>query len=111
MNRGHVGPIGRGRTPANYGGHSPRRSSCGRVLDDEQPASINGDVDHSTGLGGEDSGCQSDNSTCNSAQYLADNAVNRVYPELVAPAAGNYSLTPATAAALAAQRVAIPAFN
>jgi hypothetical protein len=42
---------------------------------------------------------------------LADNAVNRFYPELVAPAAGNYALTPATAAALAAQRVAIPAFN
>lgn len=70
-----------------------------------------GDAEHSSGLGGEDSGCRSDNATCNVGQYLADNAVNRVYPNLVAPAAGNYALTPATAAALAAQRVAIPAFN
>lgn len=70
-----------------------------------------GDAEHSSGLGGEDSGCRSANATCNVGQYLADNAVNRVYPKLVAPAAGNYALTPATAAALAAQRVAIPAFN
>ena len=70
-----------------------------------------GDADHGSGLGGEDSGCRNDNATCNIRQYLADNAVNRFYPELVAPAAGNYALTPATAAALAAQRVAIPAFN
>ena len=70
-----------------------------------------GDAEHGTGLGGEDSGCRADNLTCNNDQYLADNSINRFYPELIAPEVGNYALTPATAAALAAQRVAIPAFS
>ena len=70
-----------------------------------------GPADHASGLGGEDAGCRDSNPTCNEDQYRADNAVNTVRPDLAGPAAGNYALTPSSAAALATRTAAIPAFS
>ena len=70
-----------------------------------------GPADHASGLGGEDAGCRDANPTCNEAQYLADNAVNTMRPELVNPDSGNYALMPSSAVALATRTAAIPAFG
>jgi hypothetical protein len=37
-----------------------------------------------------DSGCQNSNSTCNKAQLLRDNSINKIQPQLVNPSAGNF---------------------
>ena len=39
---------------------------------------------------GGDSGCQGSNPTCNEAQFIADNAVNTLEPQMVDPAAGDF---------------------
>jgi uncharacterized protein (TIGR03437 family) len=49
----------------------------------------NGPASHSLGLGS-DTGCQPSNPTCNEVQIRADNAINTLEPQLIAPAAGDY---------------------
>lgn len=49
----------------------------------------NGPASHSLGLGSS-TGCQPSNPTCNEAQILADNSINRLEPQLVNPANGDY---------------------
>jgi hypothetical protein len=66
----------------------------------------NGPADHQLGVG---DGCAPDNSTCNEAQILADNAINTTQPQLRDPANGDFSLTDESRAAMPAT-VPIPDF-
>ncbi len=53
----------------------------------------NGPQDHPLGID-ESSGCQDSNPTCNAAQLTARNTINRVEPQMVNPAGGNYRPAP-----------------
>ena len=85
--------------------YGPRRPSAGSnipnpaVTDDNLVLAgnvfWNGPADHPLGVGGE--ACQSANPTCNVAQLLADNSLNRVQPLFVDAAAGDWRLANAAA--------------
>lgn len=53
----------------------------------------NGLPDHSLGLGDE-SGCQNNNPTCNQSQLLAENSINTIEPQLIAPTASDFRPQP-----------------
>ena len=70
-----------------------------------------GPAGHPSGLGRDDTGCAPDNPTCNEARYYADNAINSIEPQLVAPRAGNFTVAPSSAAALSGRAVPVPDFG
>ncbi len=51
----------------------------------------NGSANHALGVGEGESGCSSNNPTCNTAQLLADNAINSREPQLQNPSVGNFA--------------------
>ncbi len=69
----------------------------------------NGPADHPLGIDA-GSGCQDLNPTCNAAQLIAENAINKFEPQLANPAGGNYR--PAVGSNLYAQAATpIPDFG
>ena len=59
--------------------------------------------------GGDGSGCEPSNPTCNATQITADNRINTWQPVLRDPTNGDYRLTPESAAAMLPP-VAVPEF-
>lgn len=80
--------------------HGPRQPGAGSHIPDPALADDNlvlvgnvlwnGPADHPLGVGGD--ACTDANPTCNAAQLAADNAINRVQPQLVDPAGGDWQI-------------------
>lgn len=52
---------------------------------------FNGPADYPLGIEDADQGCQPSNPTCNATQLRADNRINTIEPQLVAPQDGNFN--------------------
>ena len=76
------------RTPGN-GSNIPSPALTDDNLQIRGNLIWNGPADLSLGVG-DGEGCAADNSTCNPAQLLADNAINSTEPQLIDPVNGNF---------------------
>lgn len=74
--------------PSAAGIPSPQRSD----VDLEMRGNLiwNGTVSHPLGIEDASQGCQSSNTTCNEAQLRADNFINVIEPEFLAPEQGDF---------------------